>query len=138
MKVINFLAAIFVIFSLSADPIINYAQIDQWCAQAKKLESEEKKLLTSYFQLVQNLAQSCIKNHHWLHTDEGKKVQQEIDEAVQQLLENKNLKPVFDNFTVLIHEETNQKQQDTDCQNPHTFYYTILEMVVEGCLVCIQ
>lgn len=136
MKAISFLAAILITISLYAEPIINYVKINEWCLQAKKLESQEKELLASYFQLVLQLAQSCIKNHHWLHTPEGKKVQSDIDELINKIVENDQLKPVFQHFAFLVQEEIEQKENDYE--NRHTFYYTILELVVIGCLDCIQ
>jgi hypothetical protein len=133
MKYYLLLFLLFVL-EVQSQPIIDYVKINQWCSQMNLTDSEQN-ILKNYFQATKLLAQNCIKNHHWLHSQEGKSLENELNGLADEIMKNQNLVPAFQQFELVLKEEIEQKNHG---ENQHTFYYTILELVADGCLACLN
>lgn len=134
-----FLLIFLSLFNVSAhhDPLINFTEIDTWCSHLTLADSELKTMHT-YLQFVKQLAQECINDLNWINSESGKELENEIDKIVDEMMGNQSLACLFREFTYLVKQELDQSREVYSLKNRNKFYYTILALVVDGCLGCVQ
>lgn len=117
-------------------PIFDYTQINTWC-DFIKLSKAELTLFQSYLKDGKELAEQCSHDPHFVNSPQGKGLQNNMDELVQQFLKDAQLKEVFQYFVELVREELAQNihEQNKDKVKRN---YRLLAMVFDACLDCIQ
>lgn len=134
-----FLCIFLSLFSLNAHhkPFINYEEIATWCSHLA-LTHTELKIMSSYLQLVKQLGQECSKDLGWINSASGKDLEAKIDYEVNEIMKYPALAVSFREFTFLIKKELEQNNEVYTLKNKTKNYYTVLALVADGCIMCVQ
>lgn len=136
-KVISLFLLLLITNLESHAPLIDYSKINQWCAHAD-VAREELKVMELYLQLVKKIAESSIEDPNWINSSAGKEIEKEVNNEIDAIMRNQSLTLLFHEFTALVKEELNQSKVEASLKNRNKYYYTILALVVSGCLDCVQ
>lgn len=116
---------------------INYEEISKWCSDIN-VSVGQLKLIENYLNTTQTFAECSSKDPDYQNTSAGKLLLQQIDTLVEQLLQEESTKIAFEQFTQLVNDELDQKEQESVLANKAEHTYILLSLIITGCLSCIQ
>lgn len=123
------------LFCSAHAPILNYEKINVWCAQVN-LSKSELQSFANYLEVGKELSQACAKDPHFINSEQGKELQQQMDAMVEEFMKDTALKDVFQRFIVLVKEELEENVHEH--KNTVKRNYRLMVMIYEGCLRCVQ
>lgn len=132
----------FLLFFLQATahhPFLDDLRIKQWCESLHGLSRSDLLLWQNYLSLDKEMATMCSKNTTWVTTQEGKQLEQKIDRAINNILQQPSLQQSFREFVDLVKAELalNQESEYTG-QHQVKINFKVLALVCAGCLHCVN
>ena len=117
-------------------PEINYELIKEWCTTTDALGQEDLIIFKTYLQDFKTFVDCCIQNPQCVQTQDGKSLQNKLDQDVTEIMKHPSLRILYEKFTMLIKEEVSN-YKETLVAEQRKKEYELLAEVITGCLTCI-